>query len=224
MMLVLVCLLAAFSSVASETHLLKAKVTDIEGRPLEGAKLFLYDSPVVRRPADFISSLSNRAGQVQVQLPPGKFWVVARYKVDGKYGPLLPGDRHSGEPFEVDMTGQTVEADFAVADIREIGQKKRAGATEAVRLTGRVLDAEGVPVLNSLVFANRSKDITELPDFVSAWTGNDGRFEVYVASDVTYYVGASRQFPIKFQEGSGRLIEIVCGKIDIAMDINLAVQ
>lgn len=224
MMLVLVCLLAAFSSFASETHLLKARVTDIEGRPLEGAKLFLYDSPVVRRPADFISSLSNRAGQVQVQLPPGKFWVVARYKVDGKYGPLLPGDRHSGEPFEVDMTGQTVEADFTVADIREIGQKKRAGATEAVRLTGRVLDAQGVPVSNSLVFANRSKDITELPDFVSAWTGNDGRFEVYVPSDTTYFVGASRQFPIKYQEAPGRLIEIVCGKIDIAMDINLAVQ
>lgn len=220
----LVCLLFSFSAVASETRLLKARVTDIEGRPVAGAKLFLYDSPVVRRPADFISALSNDSGQLQVLLPPGKYWAVARYKVDGKYGPLLPGDRHSGEPVELDMTENVVEADFSVADLRELGQKKRAAATDAVRLRGRVLDDQGAPVSHVAVFANNSKEPAELPDFVSAWTGSDGRFEVYVPPDATYYVGASRQFPLQCPVGCGRLYEVKCGKIDIAIDIDLAVQ
>ena len=146
-MLIVVCMLNwSFPAFAAETHLLKAKVSDIEGRPMEGAKLFLYDSPNVRRPADFISSLSDRTGQVQIALPPGKYWVVARFKSDGKYGPLMPGDKHSGEPLEVDMTAGGVEADFVVADIRELGQKKRAGATDALRLKGRVVDSQGAPL------------------------------------------------------------------------------
>lgn len=223
-LLVTVCLIVSFASFASDTHVLKARVTDIEGRPVEGAKLYLYDSPVVRRPADFISPLSNGTGQVQVLLPPGKYWVVARFKADGKYGPLLPGDKHSGEPLEVDMSEEAVEADFTVADIREIGQKKRAGATDAVRLKGRVLDPQGMPVASVLVFAGKSKEPGELPDYVSAWTENDGRFDVYVPSDATYFVGASRHFPLKCPSGCSTLSEVKCGKIDIAIDINLAVQ
>ena len=224
LVLTVLCLCATISSFASESHLLKAKVADIDGRPVAGAKLFLYDSPLVRRPADFISSLSSSAGQVQVLLPPGKYWAVARYKADGKYGPLLPGDKHSGEPLEVDLSEAVVEADFTVADIRELGQKKRAGATDAVRLKGRVLDAQGAPVAHVLVFASKAKEPGELPDFVSAWTEDDGGFEVYVPGNATYFVGMSRQFPLRCPGECGRLIEVECGKIDIAIDINLAVQ
>ena len=120
---------------------------------MEGAKLFLYDSSNVRRPADFITSLSDRTGRVQIALPPGNYWIVARFKSDGKYGPLMPGDKHSGEPLEVDMKSGGSEVDFVVADIRELGQKKRAGATDALRLKGRVVDANGVPVAKVFVFA-----------------------------------------------------------------------
>ena len=214
----------AFPVSAVDTNLLKARVSDIEGRPLEGAKLFLYDSSNVRRPADFISSLSDRAGRAQISLPPGKYWVVARFKSDGKYGPLMPGDKHSGEPLEVDLTGSMVEADFIVADIRELGQKKRTGATDALRLKGRVVDAQGAPVALAAVFANRSNEFSELPDYISAWTGDDGAYEVYLPAGGTYYIGVSRQFPLKNREGPLTPLVTEGGKIDIAMDINLTVQ
>jgi hypothetical protein len=224
LLVVVVCTLTcAFQAFALETHLLKAKASDIEGRPMEGAKLFLYDSPNVRRPAEFISSLSDRAGQVQIDLPPGKYWVVARFKSDGKYGPLMPGDKHSGEPLEVDLTAGGVDADFVVADIRELGQKKRASATDALRLKGRVVDTQGAPVAQAFVFANRSKEFSELPDFISAWTGDDGQYEVYLPPGATYYVGVSRQFPLKNQEGFAKPVVVESGKIDIAIDINLTV-
>ena len=209
---------------AAETHLLKSKVSDIEGRPMVGAKLFVYDSPNVRRPADFISSMSDRVGQVQIALPPGIYWVVARFKSDGKYGPLLPGDKHSGEPVEIDMTADGANADFVVADIRELGQKKRATATDALHLKGHVVDTHGAPVAQAVVFANRSKEFSELPDFVSAWTGADGGFEIYLPPGVTYFVGASRQFPLQYQEGIVNHLVIERGKIDIAKDIKLTVE
>ena len=225
LLMVAVCTLScAFPVSAMETHLLKAKVFDIEGRPMEGAKLFLYDTPNVRMPAQFISSPSDRSGQLQIVLPPGKYWVVARFKSDGKYGPLLPGDKHSGEPLEVDLTGSGVDADFVVADIRELGQKKRAGATEALRLKGRVIDTQGAPVAQAFVFANVSEEFSELPAFISAWTGNDGQYEVYLPPGVTYYVGASRQFPLKKQGVFSKPLVINCGKIDIAIDISLTVH
>jgi hypothetical protein len=211
-------------AVAADSQILKVKVSDIEGRPMEGAKLFLYDSANVRRPADFISALSDRTGRMQIILPPGKYWGVARFKADGKYGPLLPGDKHSGEPIEVDLTLAGGDADFVVSDIRELGQKKRASSTDLLRLRGRALDAQGVPVAQVFVFANITREFGELPDFVSAWTGEDGRYELYLPPGNKYYISASRQLPLKSQEERVKPVVVEPEKIDIAMDINLTVQ
>lgn len=212
------------SAYALETHLLKARVADVEGRPMEGAKLFLYDSSNVRRPADFISPLSDRSGLVSITLPPGKYWVIARFKSDGKYGPLLPGDKHSGEPQEIDLAGSDAGADFVVADIREIGQKKRAAATDALRLKGRIVDPHGVPAAHAYVFANRSSEPGELPDFISAWTDDDGLYELYLPHDAAYFVGAAREFPLKKLTGILKPLVFDRGKIDIAIDIDFTVE
>jgi len=219
-----VMLTSVLPALAVDTQLLRAKVSGIEGRPLEGAKLFLYDSKNVRRPADFITSLSDRAGHMEIALPPGKYWAVARYKVDGKYGPLLPGDKHSGEPLEVDLTTGGLEVDFVVSDIRELGQKKRASATDALRLKGRVIDAQGLPVGRTFVYANIINEFTELPDYISAWTADDGRYELFLPPAGRYFVGASRQFPLISPVGIFKPVVLELGKIDIAMDINLTVQ
>jgi hypothetical protein len=223
--LVVFCMLScAFTSFAVEMHQLKAKMSDIGGRPMEGAKLFIYDSPNVRRPADFISSLSDSAGQIQIILPPGKYWAVARFKADGKYGPLLPGDKHSGDPLEIDMTESEVASDFTIADIRELGQKKRAAATDALRLKGRIFDSKGAPVANAYLFANRSQEFSDLPDYVSAWTGESGEYELYLPPGAPYYVTASRQFPMKNKENGGKPLLFEPAKIDIAKDLNFTVD
>lgn len=209
---------------AVDNQLLKARIIDIDGRPMEGAKLFLYDSSNVRRPADFISPVSDPAGNIQTVLPPGNYWVVARHKSDGKYGPLRPGDKHSGEPLEVDLTTSEVKVDFVVADIQELGQKKRANATDSIRVKGRVIDNKGAPVINAFVFADRTKEFKELPDYISAWTDKNGEYELYLPPGSTYYAGASQQFPPRYQEVTLKKIVAGNGKIDIAIDIDLAVQ
>lgn len=216
--------LCGFPAVGSESHLLKAKASDIGGKPLAGVKLFLYDTPNVRRPADFISNLSDTAGKMELNLPPAKYWGVARFKADGKYGPLLPGDKHSGEPVEIDMTDALVSADFVIADIMELGQKKRASATDALRLKGRILDSKGSPVANCYVFANRGKDFTEMPDFISAWTDADGIYEIYLPPEGAYYLAASREFPLRNDASVSKMVAVEYGKIDIAIDIDFTVE
>jgi hypothetical protein len=225
MTVIMLCIYCvAFSAYAVETQILKVKISDIEARPMEGAKLFIYNSPNVRRPADFISSLSDRAGLVQISLPPGKYWTVARYKSDGKYGPLMPGDKHSGEPLEVDITAGGAEADFIVADIRELGQKKKTAAADLLKLSGRVLDVNGMPVAQTFVFANVYNEFFELPGYISAWTGDDGKYELYLPQGATYYIGTSRQFPLEKSVFIAKPITVESGKIGVATIIDLTVQ
>lgn len=209
---------------AADTRLLSARVADIDGRPMAGAKLFLYDSVNVRRPADFISELSGADGTVRIALPPGKYWGIARFKADGKYGPLLPGDKHSGEPQEIDLSGGEAAVEFVVADLRELGQKKQAGASDAVRISGRILDADGQPVAAVFAYATAFAEFSEVPEFVSAWTGTDGVYELFVPAGRKFLAGASRNFPLKIEALSASLLPVEAGKIGIAIDMNLTVK
>jgi hypothetical protein len=47
---------SASATRAEERALLKGTVLDVKAMPVEGAEIFIYDSPDVRRPADFISA------------------------------------------------------------------------------------------------------------------------------------------------------------------------
>ncbi len=167
-----------------------------DGKPLQGVKVFLYESQQVRRPADFISSPTAADGKAVIMLPPGKYWAVARLKLDGTYGPLMPGDKHSGEPLELEIlpTGNR-ETEFVVTDIREAGRKKRTGDTGTRVVTGRVTTASGTPVPMVWVYGHRSKKIAGVPDYVSAWTDPEGRYQLLVAATGQVFIGVARSFP-----------------------------
>jgi hypothetical protein len=220
-----VCVLAlSLNGFAAETSVLKVHVLDSEGRPAEGAKLFIYGSSNVKRQADFISPMSGRDGSMLITLPAGKYWGVARLKKDGTYGPLMPGDKHSGEPVEIEMeAGRDTEASFVVADIREVGQKKRTDAADSVRLWGRVVDAQGNPVANAYVFAHRAKEVDDVPDFLSAWTDETGNYSLSIPATGRYFVGSARQFPLPLKITLAKEVGAEPGKSDIALDIQLIV-
>jgi hypothetical protein len=89
---------SASTSRAEERALLKGTVFDIKAVPVEGAEIFIYDSTDVRRPADFISAGTGKDGSFQMDLPAGIYWAVARIRSGDQFGPLMPGDKHSGDP------------------------------------------------------------------------------------------------------------------------------
>lgn len=203
----------------SESALIKAKISDINDKPVEGVKLFLYESSNVRKPADFISVPSDINGRTVVTVPDGKYWAVARLKKDALYGPLMPGDKHSGEPVEVDCSGVSeTAAEFVVADIREIGQKKRTNNPETVRVWGKILDKQGKPVARAYVFANSSRNIEYIPEYLSTWTDESGSYSLYLPSKGTFFVGSSQQFPPPSKPSILKEFVPVAGKLDIATD------
>jgi hypothetical protein len=154
-------------------------------------------------------------------LPPGKYWAVARLKQDNGYGPLMPGDKHSGEPQELEiLPTANSETELVVRDIREAGQKKRTGDSDTRVVTGRVTTTAGTPVPMAWVYGHRSKKIGGIPDYVSAWTDAEGRYQLHVAASGEVFIGVTRSFPptgelvpvTVFSSGSERVNIILDGE------------
>jgi hypothetical protein len=208
----------------ADNAVIKANIRDINGKPVAGVKLFLYESTNVRKPADFISVPSDELGRTSISAPKAKYWAVARLKKDALYGPLMPGDKHSGEPVEIDCSnaGDT-EMEFIVADILEVGQKKRTGNSDTLKLRGRILDKDGNPVAKAYAFAHSTKEIEFIPEHLSAWTDNNGDYTLYLPSGNSFFVGSTRQFPPP--SAPARLKEFTpeTMKLDIATDLQLIV-
>jgi hypothetical protein len=182
-------------TMAGETSLLKGKVTDFEGKPVEGAVIFIYQSPNTRRQPDFVSPMSDKGGRFSVPLPQGRYWAVARVNRGEKTGPVLLGGKHSGEPAEIEMTGTgDLEQDFVVADIREVARMSVKERQEVVRIAGRILKSDGETVRMAYAIANRSDKLSEVPDYLSAWTDETGYYALYLPRG-KYHIGAAVTFP-----------------------------
>ena len=204
-------------SYAALPGVMKGKVADIQGGSVEGAEIFVYNSPKIRRPADFISPKTDKLGKFEINLPAGKYWVVARVRRGGDYGPLMPGDKHSFETKEIELiAGAELYVDFVVADIKESVSSRAWSKENHFKTEGRVLDENSTPVDMAYVFANRSKDASGLPDYISAWTDKDGRYSINLPKG-KYFIGTATEFP----PGQSYLIfkEIVIDKDNADLDV-----
>lgn len=183
------------ASAGQETSLLRGRVADISGNAVEGARVFVYDSLDVRRPAEFMSSPADKEGLFRLVLPVGKYWVVARLKKTEGYGPLMPGDKHSGEPVEIELvSGGEVNKDFTVADLRETMRIKIRVKEGLVKISGRIIDGDGSPLKSTYAFANAGEKIVGIPDYVSAWIDEEGHYTLFVPKG-KYHVGCAFEFP-----------------------------
>lgn len=207
--LVLVFYPAAFGFTqyaGTENGVLSGKVTDVSGKPVADAEVYVYNTSNTRRPADFISAPTGSSGLYQVAVPPGTYWVVARLrKGEEKFGPLLPGDKHSGAPLEIEIrAGDNWEEDFIVSDLEETSKLAVKFDTSFVKIKGQLLTENGEPIADAYAFANRTEAPKRIPDYVSAWTGSDGWYTLFLPPG-TYYFGLATEFPpgketVPFQE------------------------
>lgn len=182
-------------AMAVETSLLKGKVTDFEGKPVEDAVIFIYQNTNTRRQPDFVSPKSDKEGRFSIALSPGRYWAVARVKKNEEMGPVLSGGKHSGEPAEINMTGMgDFKKDFIVADIREVARMTARARQEVVRIAGRILGSDGKPVRMAYAIANKSDNLSEVPDYLSGWTDETGYYALYLPRG-KYHIGAAATFP-----------------------------
>jgi hypothetical protein len=187
----------ASSAVADEKPELKGRVFDSEGNVLQGASVFLYDTHDIRRPVDLVSPQTDTDGRFRMLVPPGKYWAVARYKRSGRYGlgPLMTGDKFSGDPVEIELSpGEEFTLDFTVLEITEFARLKMKIREDTLKIQGRILNEAGIPVPMAYAIAHRVEKVSAMPDYLSAWTDNDGEYILYLPNG-TYYMGASTKFP-----------------------------
>jgi hypothetical protein len=180
----------------AENGILSGRVVDVNQNPVTGVEVFVYNHSNTRRPADFISPPSNENGEYKITLPPGSYWTVARLRLGKeRFGPLLPGDKHSGAPLEVDIgPGENVEEEYIVADLEETSQLAVKYDTTFIRVEGVLLNQKGLPVENAYVIANRNPTMKRIPDFVSTWTDKSGGYTLFL-SPGEYYFGHAVEFP-----------------------------
>lgn len=216
--LLLLWLCCGTGTARGEVRLLQGTILDKDGRPVAGGELFVYDSISTKRPADFISAKTGSNGRFSMRLPARKYWGVARVRHGEKFGPLLPGDLHSGDPQELDLTVADQEMTFTVLDIRELARSSEKTRSDMARLVGRIVDRKGLPVSGAYVCAWRESMTNRLPDAVSGWTDGGGEYVIFLPAG-RYVVGVAVAFPPLVAEKSLVPLSIPEGEKKIAFDI-----
>ena len=206
------------------TFVLQGTIRDLDGAPVALAEVYLYTSYNTRRPADFISPKTDSSGRYRLVLPRRPYWGVARVKKGERFGPLLPGDRHSGEPLPVTVdTEAELNQDFTVADLRELGLRREKAREELQQISGRVLDREGRGVPGVYVFARTNRLTVQIPEYLSAWTDREGRYLLYLPPGI-YFLGSAGEFPPRPETAQLLELAVTAGKLPVALDLQLPLE
>lgn len=218
--IVVVLLLIHSHAIALETAVFSGQVIDLDNKPVDKAEIFLYTTENIRRPADFISTATDTSGRFQITLPVGKYWAVARVRKGEKYGPLLPGDKHSGEPIVIEVVrDQVTEEIFTVVNLAESARLNKKTSGEFFKIKGKIIDSKGTPLTPAYATANREDLSPQIADYISAWTDDNGRYLLFLPAG-TYYLGYARTFPPSRTNGSKKTITVTSHMEDVDIVVN----
>lgn len=178
---------------AAQNPLVRATVVDVAGKPVKGAYIFFYDSADTKRAVDLVSPVTDSKGNCEKEVPPGRYWVLARLKSNASFdmGPLMIEDKFSGDPLEVEVVaGQELSLDFTVMDLLDTIKTKSKKREDLNKVTGKIVNEKGEALADVFAYANKHQSPLSVPDFFSAWTGPDGLFAIYLPTG-KYNLGAA---------------------------------
>ena len=190
-------LVAAPAAQAATGGTLTGRILDADGRPVTGAEVYVYDSRDIKRPGDFISNRTAADGRYHVVLPAGRYWAVARQRIDGaRFGPLTPMDKHSGEAQPIEFTNSAeLQLDFTVVTLQEAARSLEKKREDFFRVQGRIVDQADQPLGMAYVMASTLlKTAAEVPEYLSAWSDKDGNFVLYLPAG-NFRLAAATEFP-----------------------------
>jgi uncharacterized GH25 family protein len=171
-----------------------------QGKPVSRAFVYVYTETGggLTGPSYGEAVQSDKEGRFTINLPAGRYALVARKRVDGgRSGVLAPGDLNApyhANPVEVRSGEIVVLNDFSLskvdADVHAQRQAEGVFAKTDTLLYGQVVDGDDEPVQEVYVFAYLDSRMVGKPVHMSTPTDTDGRFEIYLSDGGTYYVGA----------------------------------
>lgn len=203
--------------------ILSGRVTALSGEPVADAEIYIYATNNTRRPADFISPRTGSNGIYRLVIPKASYWAVARIKRGERFGPLRPGDRHSGEPIKIEFdTDSSVAQDFVVADMQELAQSRTKGRADLVEITGVITSADK-PLSGAYVFARSDRISVTIPGFFSSWSDSRGEYKLRLPPG-QYYLGVGTEFPLPDKPVLLKEVNLVRGKLPVAINLQLPLE
>lgn len=176
----------------------------LDGQPLAQAFVYLYteDSSGLMGPSYGEAVQTGADGSFRFELPAGRYFLAARKRADGsRIGEPAAGDlngTYPGNPISVPK-GKLLElGDFPVQAVDAGERQARLNEGKFVKtetvLRGRTVDQDGKPVRGIYVFGYLDSRMVGKPTYISAPTGDDGGFVLYLGAGGSYYVGARSTF------------------------------
>lgn len=175
-----------------------------QGEPVSRAFIYIYTEADagLTGPSYGEALQTDKEGRFTINLPVGRYSLVARKRADGsRSGALAPGDLNAsypGNPVEVRSGQILVLNDFALTRVdAEVHAQRQADGVFAkteTLLRGQVVDADDLPVGDVYVFAYLDSRMVGKPVHMSVPTAADGRFSLFLSDGGTYYIGARSAF------------------------------
>jgi len=220
LMVGLLLLLAAAAGCATATTTAVSPVTGPGGvkgvvaMPVEGAYVFVYEKGASPHGPPFVmSKVTAVDGSYDLGLPDGEYTLVARKHKSGQPGSPLAKDDWKSDPVDIVVKGGVIDQKITLAPKSDDVKYFDASQASETSISGRILDSEGGPMKGFRVHVYTYAQMSERPKYVSAASGADGRFIVYLPKGGTYYLAARDNFgaPPKIGDYYGRYDE---GTID----------
>lgn len=170
------------------------------GRSLADAFVYVYTAAV----SDLIGPTyakqvqTDASGRFRIELPAGQYWLAARKRADGsRSGAPQIGDWtgvYPGNPVTITSGDQLQLVAFPLDQVRadKHHQRMAAGKFEVTEtsINGQALDPQGQPLAGIYVYAYRDNRMIGKPTHISAPTGADGFFKLFLSAGGSYFIGA----------------------------------
>jgi hypothetical protein len=208
--------------------------TGVSGRlivgemPVAGAFVYVYteNASGLMGPSYGEAAQTEEDGSFRIELPAGRYFLAARKRADGsRMGEPAAGDlngAYAGNPVEVAKGNIALLGDFVLAPVDAAQRLERLNQGKFVRtetfFTGRVVNQDGQPVKGVYVFAYLDSRMVGKPTYISAPTGAEGAFTLYLGDGGTYFLGARSAFGGPLEPGEW--VGTFDGRSDHGIDID----
>jgi hypothetical protein len=187
---------------AAKTGTVSGQLLTTAGMPLSGGMVYFFNAAVGPPPAhekywrvpDFMKPLDDE-GKFTVPLPEGNYYLGATKRLSGKaVGPPREGDYYFISADEKNLPLTYVVKSDAQLNLGKIAKGVPFKSSTVnygdgiTSIAGTVLENEGKPVADALVFAFVSAATVGRPLFTSDPTGKDGKFLLRFHDSGTYYL------------------------------------
>ena len=196
---------------------LKGRIS-FEDEPLEMVYLYIYQDykKNFKGPAYFIQPVAK--GDFRLSLPPGEYFVLARKRArGGQFGPVEIDDYFNyyyGNPVRIE---KNLVKQIDVETIRRLSMlEEQEGVFHGVK--GQIVGSDSQPQEGLRVFAYRQAAMTGMPAFFSPVSDEQGRFELPIPEQGSFYLLARNSFG--GPAGGGELYGKYLGSADHRIELS----